>query len=624
MTAEQAALVGRLVRTERHRSLTFLWCWSPPRLVQCVAGADVTVRTGAVVRIRGRWQPYRGRLAACHAEELLASSVEVLAVPEYQHRAHELAGLPGAAAHHGRCLAIDAGQAHLDELGHVRLPTPLLVGAAATVGATSPFRVRRGGTDVGYLPVSNLVAAQHAVAAGLERVQILSSLFWQHRSSDRSNLAELNLLELASAGTSLDGVLTTVEGVLESIRAELAARIGSLVPGNRLGTPLAGLPVLTHAELERMVAATGTDVRARHVVPRAAVNHACRELGASGFWLTGPPAATTPYYVRSAGSASVAAELLLDGVGEVASGSEWVTDAQEARAATAELPVATVRERYLQAVAALPVGTAGFSVGVDRLLMHLLAVPRAAELVPDARTSRSFRSARPTPPPVSPAPIPSAEVTEPAVDPVALRVGGARAARTAAWLRERGFARCVTSLLDEPWHRVLGTGLPSVDYFGRDVPLVAVRAPLLHRLLASCPAPFFQAGPVATGEQPVEVLDLAVPGPTTGELVALAESVLAATGLDPARLERRPRAPGRPGYLRGSLDGRGLDGVEWRLAGALVATAGSWVRCCTDVPGALGTAATEQEFAPLRGFLASAPPPAGGVTIFPVDHLPRT
>jgi len=616
VAGEAGGCVGRLLRAERHRHVTFLWCWSPPRLVQCVVPRSVATvfRAGSVVRVTGRWAPGRGRRPGCHPHELAADGVVVLSTPARHTAVHGPAALPRSAALYVRSVLVAAGQAHLDDAGFTRLPAPLVVGSAATYGATNPFRLVRAGRHA-FLTVSNLTSAHEAVTAGLDRVQLLSRLFWNHHSSDRAFLTEITLLELALAGGGVAAVRSATETMIETVCLALRTQLGTLLPTAHLGLPLTGLPVVPYAEVVERARQAGLELHDRHVVPRSANEVVCRGLDVPGFWVSEPPHDTTPYYVRADGDRSVALELHLAGVGEVASGSEWIVDPAEARTATAGLD-GVAAGRYRAVVDnGLPVGTAGMSIGLDRLLMHLLAARRVDEVVPSPRSSRSFRTAPPIAGP------PTRGMEPPAARPRALdlRTSGGRLAALARRLWDLGFVHGVTSLLDEPWHGLLADDLPEVDYCGRRVVLVASRAPMHHRLLAECPAPVFEIGPTALGgvrwTEPRHTLDLAVVDPEPRTLYALAEEVLALLTEGTDSPGRVPRPPGRPSYLRGSVDGSGLEAVEWRVHGRRVAEAGLWVATEDEVDGALGPGDPAVDRAPLRAFLRSGPPPAGGVSI---------
>lgn len=609
--------VGRLVRAERHKHLTFLWCWSPPRLVQCVVPRTVATdfRVGAFVRVTGRWQHYRGRRPECHHREMAADAVTILSSPAHQAAGQGLAGLARSTALYARNVAVANGQAHLDGAGFIRLPTPLIVGSETTYGTTSPFRVIHS-TRHAFLTVSNLVSAHEAVAAGLDSVQLMSSLFWQHHSSDRSSLAEINLVEFARAGAGVAGMRSATEAVIESVRTALWGEVRVLLPANNLDLPIKDLPVMTYAEVAELVRRAGIDLRGRHAIPRTANEVVCRELGTTGYWATDPPSDATPYYAREIDGRSVAVELHLAGVGEVASGSEWVTDPSGARAVTSEFARTAAGDRYLAAIErGLPTGTAGMSLGIDRLLMHLLGVRRASDVVPTPRNSRSLRMA----PPTANSPSVGVEPERSAPSATAVRGSSARLVALTRWLLDRGFSRCVTSLLAERWHGVLGKDVPEVDYFGRRVTLVASREPIHHHLLAECPVPVFEMGPTARGgprwTEPRRTLDIAVIDPEPYALYSLVDELLALVTDGRDCPTRAPLRPGRPGYLRGSVDGVNLEGTEWAWRGRPIARAGLWINAESEVDGALGQVGPTVDLDPLRRFLRSGPPPSGGASI---------
>lgn len=161
--------IGRLLRVERHKYLTFLWCWSPPHLVQCVASRAIAadVRAGTFIRVTGQWRPYGGRRPQCYHRELSVDTIAILSAPARQASRQGIADLERSAALYGRGLAVARGQAHLDDAGFVRLTAPLIVGADAEIGTTTPFRVIRESRHA-FLTVNNLVSAHEAIAAGLD------------------------------------------------------------------------------------------------------------------------------------------------------------------------------------------------------------------------------------------------------------------------------------------------------------------------------------------------------------------------------------------------------------------------------------------------------------------------
>jgi len=107
-------------------------------------------------------------------------------------------------------------------------------------------------------------------------------------------------------------------------------------------------------------------------------------------------------------------------------GSEWVVDAGEARRSTADWADTPHGRQYLSVVdAGIPEGTAGMSLGLDRLLMYLLGLGGVADAVPAPRTSRSFRSA----PSIPDAASSLVEPRRPRPDPDAVRRSGAALVR---------------------------------------------------------------------------------------------------------------------------------------------------------------------------------------------------
>jgi aspartyl/asparaginyl-tRNA synthetase len=628
VAGQPGIVVGRVVRTEVLKQLMFAWCWQPPALVQCVVphGAGPRPRVGSFARFVGSFREYGGHRTDCLPVELTTEQVEVLTVPTVQHPGQGLDGLSRSRALFARATAITTAETFLSHAGLLRVEAPVVVGPEAAAGSTTPFRLCAGRQHA-YLAVSGIVGLHDYLAGGLGRVYQMSRLFWGHHSSDRSFLTEINLIEFALAGGGRRGVIALAERLIEAIRISLS-QVPALGNPAILGIPLTGLPVLTHAELISRTAAMANSApeAAGHVVPRAAARAITSELGTPGFWLLDPPASTTPHYVRSVpgmvGPRSVAVDLHLAGVGESASGSEWIIDPAQARAVTADWPDQGAAASYLAAVdRGIPDATAAISIGVDRLLMYLLGLSQVAAVVPAVRNSATFRTATSH----ACAGSTTAKIIPPAAPSVrSVTTGARRIAHAVDWLLANGFVECMTSLLSEPWAERLGAHLPVVDYFGRRACLVPRREPAHHRYLSECPARIFEIGPVARGgghwASPAWTLTASFIDPEQEQLEAVAERLLSIlTGDDSAagsnwKASMTPMRPGHPGYFRGSLTGRSLTAVTWSVDGRLVADAGIWIAAASDLADAFGDEAT-LDLASLREFLESEPPPAGSITV---------
>ena len=628
VAGQPGIVVGRVVRTEVLKQLMFAWCWQPPALVQCVVphGAGPRPRVGSFARFVGRFREYGGHRTDCLPLELTTEQVEVLTVPTAQRPGQGLDGLGRSRALFARATAMTTAETFLSHAGLLRVEAPVVVGPEAAAGSTRPFRLCAG-REHAYLAVSGIVGLHDYLAGGLGRVYQMSRLFWGHHSSDRSFLTEINLIEFALAGGGRSGVIALAERLIEAIRISLS-QVPALGDPGILGIPLTGLPVLTHAELISRTAAMANAVpeAAGHVVPRAAARAIMSELGAPGFWLLDPPASTTPHYVRSVpgtdGPRSVAVDLHLAGVGESASGSEWVTDPAQARAVTADRPDQGTAASYLAAVdRGIPEATAAISIGVDRLLMYLLGLSQVAAVVPAVRNSATFRTTSSH----ACAGSTTAKRIPPAAPSVrSVTTGAHRIAHAVDWLLANGFVECMTSLLSEPWAERLGAHLPVVDYFGRRACLVPRREPAHHRYLSECPARIFEIGPVTRGgghwASPAWTLTASLIDPEQEQLEAVAERLLSILAGDDGaagsnrKVSMTPMRPGHPGYFRGSLTGRSLTAVTWSVGGRLVAEAGVWIAAASDLSDAFGDEAT-LDLASLREFLESEPPPAGGITV---------
>lgn len=650
-SGQRGSITGRVVRTQIHKNVAFMWCWCPPDLVQCVVAREAATpraTVGAFVTVRGRYVPYGGRRADCHRLELAADSVEVLAVPEEQYPGQGLDGLDRSRDLFARGVALRAAQTFLDDEGLMRVELPIVVGAEATGGATAAFRVRRGGEHA-FLTVNSLVGQHEYLASGYPGVFQTSRLYWAHHSSDRSFLNEINLIEYAVAGAGRQGLVDLTERLMEHVRLAIS-RTAGLRLGTRpaLDVPLSGLPVLTHAQAVAHAARQGMSVATRHVIPRGAARAVAAALGAPGFWLVDPPSSTTPFYVRAhrdvSGSpattepTSVAADLYLSDAGETASGSEWVIDPREAHAATGTWGRTAGAAFYNAAVGrGVPPHSAGMSLGIDRLLMYLLGNSGVRSVRPASRRARPLRQTEPVAPdePTAGGVTALAEPYEPGGPVPDLAGMSRRVSGALRWLVAEGFLPCMTGLLTEPWLRLLDNDLPVVDYFGHDIALAPSHQPEHHRHLAQCPAPVFELGPVAGAgvrwTAPRWTLDVSLIRPGRAELDRIVREVItallsppcgaphAAPAPEPVALSARPLRPQRPGYFAGSLTGRGLDATAWYLGDRVVARAGTWLHRTDQLPDAFGAVADSALLRPLREFLRTGPPPAGGVTIEVTD-----
>jgi tRNA synthetases class II (D, K and N) len=582
----------------------------PPDVIQCVLPVDVEPRPvpGSYVEISGALRPYGGRRTDCYPMELAAQRVQVLSVPGRQVHGQGLDGLDQSRFTFARCLAIAEAQELLADAGLWRVDLPLVVGEEALGGGTTPFRLLHD-DEYSLLTVNSLAGHHEYLAAGCPGAYQFSRLYWQHRSANRSFLTEINLIEFSLAAAGRNQIIMLAEQIMERIRNSLSATFSQLA---RITLPLTGLPQLTFDEAAAHAGTAGVDLHTPHVLPKKAVSAIAEALGSPAFWLIDQPSSTTPYYVKTtAGSdppVSRAADLYLPEIGEAASGSEWITDPSEVRRDADDLGA----QAYLTAVnQGIPAGSGGLSLGLDRLLMFLLGWP-------GTRDSAVLRQAAPSPPQ-------GTTLTEPyrvAYRPRAsLRDAGARMTRTLRWLSGQGFRPCMTSLLAEPWLRMLASDPPVVDYFGHGIALTPSHHPQHHRLLADCPMSVYELGPVAHDgpdfTAPRWTLDVSMVNPDLADLEHLTTTLiqlLTEPGA-PLNLTVRPMAAGKSGYFAGQRDGHGLYAAEWLAGDEPVAWAGTWVQSTGDLPHALGDVTGHADLHHLVEFLGAGPPPAGGLTI---------
>ena len=285
-------------------------------------------------------------------------------------------------------------------------------------------------------------------------------------------------------------------------------------------------------------------------------------------------------------------ELRLASVPNAGAGSEWVTDAEMGEEIIASWRETPAGSHYLEILRrGLPPCT-GFTLGLDRLLMHLLEVQNIRLLVPQARDRRSFRNA----PPVVQQERALIEPDRFAAMPVAATTSASskQIARVCEWLEGRGFTPCISSLLADPWSLVL-TGASSVEtnYFGRAVPLVVDRAVTHHELLSEGLDRIFEIGPVATGTpwwRPGWKLDVSWIDPEMPELQEMAITLTrmladregidqtfatAVYNLTPASFT--PIEVGQSGYIRNSAMGPTVAGFTWSWQGHLILRSGLWI-----------------------------------------------
>ena len=617
---DELTVTGRVVRVERLKTVTFAWCWRPPDVIQCVLPASLEPRPtlGAYVTFTGALRPYGGHRTDCYPMELAVRRLEILGVPELQRQGQGVAGLDRARFTFGRCLAIAEAQRLLTDEGLIRVDLPVVVGAEAEGGGTSPFRLIHG-DEHAFLTVNSLAGHHEYIAAGCPSVFQLSRLYWQHRSSSRAYLTEINLVEFSLAGAGRGQLITMAERVMERIRERLVDTFGEMA---RVTAPLSGLPQLHFAEAAAHAAKSGVVLRTPHVLPRRAVSAIAASLGAPAFWLLGPPEETTPYYVRTVlggePRVSQAADLYLPDVGEAASGSEWVTDPAQVTRTVGEPGT----EAYLAAVSqGIPEGSGGLSLGLDRLLMFLLG-QQGSQDNPALRAAPPIASRDTIL--VEPHRLGRRQAAE-------IADADARMTRALSWLDGQGFRPCMTNLLAEPWLRSLAVDPPVVDYFGRAIALAPTRHPQHHRLLAECPMSVYELGPVSGDgpdfSMPPWTLDVSVIRPDLADLEELTETLIRLLSMPgEPELIREPMGPRLPGYFADRADGHGLKATQWAIGGRPVAWAGLWPQHVSDLPHALGSACGA-DLSGLTEFLAAGAPPAGGLTIdvgaLPALNWPR-
>jgi hypothetical protein len=482
-------VIGRILHIVKLKTTAFLMVLSPPALVQCVwRRADGAVPpVGSVVRLHGRWQPTGGRRPAFVDEELVVGVADVLCRPTAPRAGSSATDLDRGRALAARSAGQRAAESWLRESGFVRVDTPIVSGPEATLGATNPFTVTHAGEHA-YLTVSNVLTEHAMLEDDAERVYALSRLFWAHRSSDCNSLTELFLIEFACADAGQETIIALTENLVDAIARSVAA----VVP-DADRRPLTGLPVLTAHEVARLAEKSGVDCGSGHVLPKRVDRVVAETLGVHGFWVTDVSSEHVPYYVRKRGGLACSVELRLNGIGDVASGSELTSDMPAARRAVADWDDVESARRYLDVVRQGHSRPGGMSVGFDRLLVFLLRLPSLRKLVPSPRIATSFASARSW----SPAPtVPVRPLSRPRSPGWRLAPVSARIAAATRWLERSGVVPLVTSVFADGCRPADHTA-PRVNYFGRTVFLTTDRAPAHHRLLGEHPTSIYEIGPVA-------------------------------------------------------------------------------------------------------------------------------
>ncbi len=627
-----------MTRVLTTKTVVFVWCWTPPQLVQCIVPRAVSKTPppiGSVIAVTGVWQPYGGKRQGFASQEMVAEQVQILTSPTNPLAAQQRwSSLDRPIALVARSKAIAAAEQYLRDHDFARIETPVIVGNQATVGATAPFVVQTD-REKAYLTVNNILRQHEYQQCGLPQIYEISRLFWAQHYSDRFSLNEIYLLEYSMAGTERKAVMMLTEELLEVIR-HAVLKVVSEYGGKRsvLTKSLRNLPVLTFAEVvERAIQAGITLRHAGHVLPSVVDSIVAGQLGSAGFWVIDAPADASPFYTRRIASDSgiigCSMELRLTSVPNAGAGSEWVTEAEMGEEITASWSETPAGSHYLDILRrGLPPCT-GFTLGLDRLLMHLLELQNIRQIVPQVRDRRSFRNAPPVIRQERTLIEPDRFTALPA-RPITM-ASSKQIARVSEWLESRDFLPCISSLLTDPWSLVLA-GVPPVEtnYFGRAVPLVVDRAVVHHELLSEGLDRIFEIGPVAGTPwwRPGWKLDVSWIDPEISELQEMAITLIrmladregidqafttAVHNLTPANLTTI--VAGQPGYIRNSARGPIVAGFTWSWQGDQILRGGLWISRESELETALGKFAEDDLCSTLRAFLNMAPPPAGGISI---------
>ena len=264
-------LVGRVIRVLTAKTVAFVWCWTPPQLVQCVVPREVSKTpppVGSVIAVTGTWQPYGGKRPGFASQEMAAERVQILTTPANLQAAQQRwSSLDRSIALVARGKAIAAVEQYLRNHDFARIETPVVVGGQATVGATNPFVVQTD-REKAYLTVNNILRQHEYQQSGLSRIYEVSRLFWAQHYSDRFSLNEIYLLEYSVAGAERKAIMALTEELLEVIR-HAVLQVVDENGGKRsvLTSSLLDLPVSTFAEVvERAVQAGITPGGAGHVL----------------------------------------------------------------------------------------------------------------------------------------------------------------------------------------------------------------------------------------------------------------------------------------------------------------------------------------------------------------------
>jgi len=573
--AVRERLLVRVIGVRRRKTTTFFECRQNNQYVQVVVDStQARFHAGDFVAFQGSWLPSRTRERGTGELELLADSAELLSRPtssawsELERREHREPLVARA-----RALAVAEHQ--LRERNFLRVETPVLMGDEAVAGPTHPFLVRQG-QERAYLCVNNLVAQQRFQAAGLARVYQLSRLFWAQRFHNRFSLNEFSLLELSQAGACVDDLRELAEVLLEALRTTLVAELGTEHWPN-LARPLSGLPVVPYHEALGLVLSRGAGTSgSAHVLPPTTDEVLCTKLGCPGYWLVAAPVHTAPFYARRRRNAdgcelACSLELRLSGAPDAGAGSEWNIDIESAAARLAGRRDDAAVE-YLSMLRSGFPSAAGFSLGIDRVLMHLLSVSNIRRMVTAPRKVKTFNDA-----PVSRPRTEGGEVSAPRRGQCAELSARARAASAAlhalsACLEARGFLPVLTSLLQSRPHAK--DEVPEVDWFGRQVQLVGLDGTSHRELVCAGPARIYEVGPCwpsAPWWAPGYVLRATWIGDQLDEVRQVGTELLALLDCSASARQLAPR----------SLDTG--DGWMWQRAEAILAAG----RTCAASPDGL-------------------------------------
>lgn len=305
---------------------------------------------------------------------------------------------------HGVAQAIHT---HLDDLGFLWVPTPILTGGDAE-GAGARFEVIEEGRPSGeffgrasFLTVSGQMEAE-AMCAGLGRVYTFGPTFRAEHSQTSRHLAEFWMVEPEMAFADLVDVMDLAEGLL---RAVLRHALLDLEPELALFAREGGRPLddwrrlseqpwsrITYTEaVERLAhAPSGTFKSSVHWGEDLQAEHErwLTQQTGSVLTVTHYPQALKAFYMKPSGAEGVveAMDVLVPGMGELMGGSVRESDETALRSRMLALgmdPAAYAPYLDLRRYGTVP--HAGFGLGLERLVAYLSSAASVREAIPFPR-----------------------------------------------------------------------------------------------------------------------------------------------------------------------------------------------------------------------------------------------